>query len=169
MYDGAPSDNMFGLEMHGGFVDLAYQFFGDRDTLKTKFIIGDLTDKSNTDLAGLERTVDILHVGMFLHLWDFEGQTRVCERLVDFMNPAKGSVVVGCSAGRLEAAEWSNPLGKAMFKHDAESFEKLWAEVGRRTSTSWKVNAWLTPGTMEQGGHWDDPLARRLVFEVERL
>ncbi|KAH8887857.1 hypothetical protein GQ53DRAFT_796072 [Thozetella sp. PMI_491] len=167
--DGAPSDNMFGLEMHGGFVDIAYKFFGDKDSLKAKFVIGDLYDDSNTDLVALRGTADILHVGMFLHLWDLEGQTRACARLVEFLSPVPGSVVVGCSAGRVEAKEWFNPIGKSMFKHDVESFEKMWEEVGRRTSTSWKVRAQLSPGTMEQSGHWDDPLARRLVFEVERI
>ncbi len=168
--DGATSTNMFGLEMHGGFVNLAYDFFGDRDTLRTKFIIGDLNDRSHKDLVGLERTVDILHAGMFLHLWDLEGQTRTCERLVEFMSRAPGSVILGCSAGRVEGGRvvqpgWASPV----FKHNVSSFEKMWHEVGRRTSTSWRVDAGFSPAEPWRAGHWDDPDARRPMFEVIRI
>jgi hypothetical protein len=166
--EGAPTGNMYGLEMHGGFIDLAYDFFGDRNTLKTHFIAGDLFDKSNPEIKAIEGSIDIAHLGMFLHLWDLEGQTRACERIVELMRPQTGSLIVGHSAGRVEAAEWFNPVGPSMFKQNVESFTEMWEEVGRRTGSRWVVSASLQE-TQIEGRHWDDPLARKLVFEVERL
>lgn len=166
--EGAPSSNMYGLELHAGFIDLAYDFFGDAATLAARFIVGDLMDRSNEELRTLEATVDVAHLGMVLHLWDLEGQIRFCERVVELMRLAPGAMVVGHSAARVEAAEWFNPVGKTMFKHNVESFAEMWDEVGRRTGTSWKASSWLTLPP-EESRHWDDRLARKLMFKVERL
>lgn len=171
--DGAPSANMYGVDLQRGFVDLAYDFFGDRDTLQTRFLAGDVTrpddGETGAELAALRGTVDMLHVGMVLHLWDLETQTRFCEALVQqYARPEPGTLVFGHSAGRVEAAEWPNPLGKVMFKQNPDSFAAMWDEVSRRTGTRWKVDAWLYHGSMEKN-HWDDPQARKLMFEVTRL
>ncbi|KAH8666803.1 hypothetical protein BX600DRAFT_511702 [Xylariales sp. PMI_506] len=165
--EGAPTENMYGLELQRGFVELAYDFFGDRDTFKGHFIVGDLADPSNAEIKALHGTVDIAHLGMFLHLWDLEGQTQMCTRIAELMSPKPGSLVIGHSAGRTEPSEWFNPVGKSMYKHNGESFAKMWEEVGKRTGSTWKVNAWLQETKIE-GRHWDDPQARKLMFEVER-
>jgi hypothetical protein len=170
VHDGAPSANMYGAEQLSGFVDLAYDFFGDRDTFQGKFLVGDVTspDETNPQLAALRGTVDLIHVGMVLHLWDLETQTRFCEKLVEYARPVPGTMVFGHSAGRVEAAEWPNPVGKIMFKQNPDSFARMWDEVGRRTGTRWRTDAWLYQGSMESN-HWDDPQARKLMFEVTRL
>jgi hypothetical protein len=159
---------MYGIELHGGFIDLAYDFFGDRATLAAHFIVGDLMDKSNEALRAIEGTVDIAHLGMVLHLWSLEGQIQFCERVVQLMRPLAGAVIVGHSAGRVEASEWFNPVGKTMFKHNVESFAEMWDHVGHRTGTSWEASSWLTLPP-EESRHWDDPLARKLMFEVRKL
>lgn len=134
---------MYGVELQRDFVDISYDFFGDLDTLKAHFIFGDLMDRSNAGVEGLRGTVDIAHIGMVLHLFDLEGQTRFCERVVELMKAQAGSMVVGHSAGRIEAREWFNPVGKIMYKQNPESFTKMWEEVSRRTGTKWRCSAWL--------------------------
>jgi len=169
--DGCPSTNMFGLEKVEGFVDASYDFFGDRQTLATRFIIADLMDRTNQDAEALKGTVDVAHVGMFLHLWDLEGQTQACERITEFMSSKPGTLVVGNSVGRTKAGIWEWNGGKAFYKHNVESFTSMWKEVGRRTGTNWEVRGWMHDGLGLNGekGHWDDPLTTRLMWEVERI
>jgi len=34
---------MYGADLQCGFIDLAYDFFGDRDSLQVHFLVGDVT------------------------------------------------------------------------------------------------------------------------------
>jgi hypothetical protein len=58
-----------------------------------------------------------------------------------------------------------------MYKHNVESFEKMWKEVGERIGSEWKVNANIDAGLgVDQNKRAsDDPDTRRLVFEIERV
>lgn len=170
--DGCPSTNLFAIETAGGFVDLSYELFRDKDTLKADFIKADFLDRSNSDSQALLNTVDICHVGMVLHIFDLEGQTAACERLVEFMADRPGVRVVGSSAGRTEATVWNEGIGgKPNYMHNVESFEKMWEEVGRRTGTRWTVSAWMHDrlGLNEEKGHWSDPLRIRLIWQAQRV
>ncbi len=51
--DGCPSTNMYAIEKMSGFVDAGYEFWQDKDTLKTRFIIGDFLDRSLLTVEGL--------------------------------------------------------------------------------------------------------------------
>jgi len=169
--DGVPTDNTFVIEKEQGFLSAATDFFGDADRPPAKFICADVLDTSNADMNALLGTVDIIHVSMVLHVWDWNDQIRACERMVAFLKPQKGSLILGRLVGRLTACHWRGPAGKPMFKHNVESFHKLWAEVGRRTGTEWEVRAEFAGafGSQNGGQHWEDPATRRLMFEVERL
>jgi len=171
--DGAPASNLWGLELNPAFVEYAFDLFGDRDTFKAHFITGvDVMDVNNAELKPLEGSVDICQVNAFLHLWDLEGQKRVCERLVQLMTPAPGALIVGKHIGRVDAQEVPTPVSspgvKTMFQHNEESFAKMWEEVGRSTGTKWKVSAEL----LELGPtsvFSNDTNGRLLIFEAEKL
>ncbi len=169
--DGCPSDNMFGLEKMAGYVEQAYELFGDRDRLHTRFIVADLLDTDVAEAQALLGTVDVAHAGMLLHVWPLEPQRRACERIVQFMSPRKGALIVGNSVGRTEPIVWPGPEGTPMYKHSPESFKSMWDDVGRRTGTVWRVHAWTRPGLglNDEAAHWDDPLTTRLYWEVERM
>jgi hypothetical protein len=122
-------------------------------------------------LNELEGKMDIVQAGLFLHLFDLEGQTRACERIVGLLKQDKGVLVTGQQVGAIEPVQMPRGTGSRMYKHNAESFEKMWTEVGARTGSEWKVTARLDAGLgIEQMKRtWDDPNTRRLVFEVERI
>lgn len=44
VHDGAPSENLWGAELKGGFLELGYELFLDRETLKAHFIEADVFD-----------------------------------------------------------------------------------------------------------------------------
>ena len=64
-------------------------------------------------------------------------------------------------------------LGKKICKHSAETVAAMWDEVGRRTHSEWECRARVQDELGVEEGQafrpWDDPLTKRLVFEVERL
>ncbi|KAK3935947.1 hypothetical protein QBC46DRAFT_420675 [Diplogelasinospora grovesii] len=169
-HDGAPAESLFGLEMQGEFISLGYDFFGDRDTFGGTFIQADLLDRENKEVSKVAGTFGVVQLGMVLHIWDLEGQTSACERVVELLRDEKGVMVVGQSVGNLVGKE-SPSRGRTMYKHDAETFAKMWEEVGRRTETKWVVRASLDEGLGidQQKRTWDEPSTRRLSFEVERV
>ncbi|KAB5578313.1 hypothetical protein GE09DRAFT_952277 [Coniochaeta sp. 2T2.1] len=168
--DGAPSSSLYGLEIQSEFIELGYEFFADRDSFRGRFINADLLDRSNPEVKKLEGTLGIVQLGMVLHIWDLEGQTGACERVVELLKDERGVLVVGQSVGNVEGKEFP-ARGRMIFKHDVETFGKMWDEVGRRTGTSWVVRARLDEGLGidERKRNWDEPSTRRLSFEVERV
>lgn len=169
VHDGARSRNLVGLEVTPGLVEVAYDFFNDHDAFEGRFINADLFDLNHPNLIALRESSSIVHLGMVLHTWDLEGQARACARVVEFLQARPGVLVVGQAVGHLHAQETG--ARKRIFRHNRESFERLWDDVGRRTNTKWQVRAELDDGLGigEKTRSWDDPDTRRIRFEVERL
>jgi len=170
VHDGAPSENLWGAELKGDFLELGYELFRDRETFHAHFLEADIFDTEGP-LKQLEGRMDLIQLGLFLHLFDLAGQAKACERVVGLMKPEKGVLILGQQIGSLEAGPMALDSGSKMYKHNVESFEKMWKEVGEKTGTEWKVNASLDAGLgiNQNKRAWDDPKSRRLVLEVERI
>jgi SAM-dependent methyltransferase len=170
VHDGAPSTNLYGAELKPEFMSLSYELFLDKDTFGAHFIQADIFDSEGA-LKELEDRMDVVQISFFLHLWDLEGQTRACEKIVGLLKQEKGVLVTGQQVGATEPRQMHPESGTRMYKHNPESFEKMWREVGIRTGSEWLVRAKLDAGLgiEEKKRTWDDPNTRRLVFEVERL
>lgn len=176
--DGAPSQNLYASDLRRDFWELGYELFRDRDTLASSFIEGDIFDAGSA-LTALDGQMDVVYAGSFLHLFDYEGQRKACERIVRLLRPKPGSVVLGRQVGSVVAGERNHRTnkGSAMWRHDIASFERMWAEVGAATDTKWRVDAQLAggedmaPRAVEQGKDeisWHDSDMRRLRFAVFR-
>lgn len=168
VHDGAPSKNLWGAELKGDFLELGYELFLDRETLKAHFIEADVFDAEGP-LKQLEGKMDFIHIGLFLHLFDLEGQVKACERIVSLVKPEKGCLILGQQIGSLEPGPMA--VGSKMYKHNVDSFEKMWKEAGDRTGSEWKVKANIDAGlgVDQKQRAEDDPDTRRLVFEIERF
>lgn len=135
---------MYGSDLKGDFIDIGYDLFLDRATLKTKFIEADVFDPESK-LKPLDGTVDIVHAAAFFHLFDWDNQVTAAKRVVQLLKTQPGSMVVGRQIGNIDA----HPIvyrfnsGKQMFIHNVESFAKLWKQVGDETNTKWEVEACL--------------------------
>lgn len=163
--DGAPAGGLFGLEKEGAFLEIGYDFFGDRDRLGVRFIYGDLLDRDGEEMKDLVRTFGIVQLGMVLHIWDWEGQVRACERAVELLRDEAGVLVVGQSVGSSKGRAVP-ARGRDIFKHDPDTFAAMWEEVGKRTGTNWRVRAVLVEFERRS---WDEEDTRKLSFEVERV
>lgn len=170
MSDGAPSQNIYGADLYSAFMDLGFELFRDRKTLKSTFFPADILNEKDLLLRGLDGQMDIVYLGLFLHHFDFETCVQVCVRVSKLLKPQPGSLVMGCQVGSLvgDTKGIQIPSGGILWRHDIESFERVWKEVGELTRTEWKVEARLERGK-GFGEKWQLEGTRRLGFEVERV
>ncbi|KAK2616406.1 hypothetical protein QQS21_000647 [Conoideocrella luteorostrata] len=175
VYDGAPAENLWALEVQGEFIDLGYKLFRDGHgdgRLKAHFVTADLLDRTEPQLQAVQGTFGIVQMGMILHIWDRQGQLAACRRVVELLRPEPDSLVVGQCVGHLDGVEESHGTnGKKMLQHNAETFRSMWDELGHQTGTSWEVNAHLDESLHWGEGkqqHWSGPRVQRLVFSVVR-
>lgn len=172
--DGAPPANLHGAELHAPFIDLSYELFRDRGLAST-FMEADALAPLSADAEGvggnplskLRGDVDIVHLGMVLHVFGLEKQRALLENCVALLRPRRGSVVLGTAVGDVEGQQ--APAGHYM--HSDETFRALWADISERTGVKFEVRASLDNGLaiLEAKKKFGYDRARRLMFEVERL
>ncbi|KAK4988217.1 hypothetical protein LTR66_007374 [Elasticomyces elasticus] len=139
VYDGVPSENLRGADLHEEFIDLGYDLFRDRRTLKAEFVVGDVLKEY--EYKRFDSKIDVVLANLFFHVWNWKDQQRVGERIVKFTQPRKGSVIVGRQLGSINPKEvTAPPRGSKVFLHNAETLRKLWDDIGVATDTLWKVD-----------------------------
>lgn len=168
--DGARSENIYGTDLYGEFMDLGFELFRDRKTLKSTFFPSDILNDRNLLLKGLDGEMNVVYLGLFLHHFDFETCVKVCARVTKLLKPEPGSLIMGVQVGSLvgDTKPIPIPSGGILWRHDIKSFEKVWDEVGAITGTKWKVEARLER-SKGFGEKWQIEGTRRLGFEVWRL
>ncbi|KAL6720017.1 multidrug-resistance type transporter [Lecanora helva] len=167
--DGARSENIYGADLYGEFMELGYHLFKDRKSLKSTFFPTDIMNERDLLLNGLSGQMDVVYMGLFLHHFDFETCVQVCVRVSKLLKPKPGSLVMGCQVGSLvgDTKPIPIPSGGILWRHDIKSFEKVWEQVGEQTGTKWRVEARLEKGK-GFGEKWQLEGTRRLGFEVWR-
>ena len=97
--------------------------------------------------------------------------------MVQFSRPKSGTVIVGRHVGSTKPGVYpSVEPGSTAYRHDVESFQELWDEIGKESGTRWSVEG----TTMDEVGlqgfgdpkkrpHWWEPNMRRMLFTVRRL
>jgi hypothetical protein len=114
--------------------------------------------------------VDVLYAGSLLHLFDYQGQLKVSEIIIELLKPVKDSAVLGRQVGNVVAGETSRKTAdpaKKMYRHNDESFKKMWRDLGEKTGTKWKVEVVMGDGGQMGSARWD-PNFRDLQFAVFR-
>ncbi|OBT79249.1 hypothetical protein VF21_01878 [Pseudogymnoascus sp. 05NY08] len=171
--DGAPSENLYGTDLRSEFWDLGYALFCDKDSFKAEFLTGDVFDPAS-ELGKLDGKVDVLHAGMFFHLFSYEKQIEVAKRTVKLMRPVEGSLLVGWQVGSSDTGALRSADGVLLYRHDGESWGGLWREVGEQTGVKFAVESWmddaprLLAGVKESDEEWLKD-SRRLKFSVRRV
>ncbi|CAI7598061.1 unnamed protein product [Penicillium pancosmium] len=147
--DGASSDNLLGADTEGRFADLGYDLFKDSGTLKARFYTQSIFDE--VFLPEWHGKVDVIYLGSFLHLFDFEKQKIVVSQLTKLLRRKKGSLVFGRNLGADQGGAFRmNALGWDLYRHSEQTIRKLWAEA---PDGDWAVSAELT---RYQSEGWDD-------------
>lgn len=105
--------------------------------------------------------VDMIYAASFFHLFDYATQVLLCKHSVAILRKSPGSIVFGRQVGNVAAGAKVRQIGggRNVWRHNEESFRKLWEEVGAQTSTRWTVDIELTdaPGWTDKKsrGEWD--------------
>jgi hypothetical protein len=129
-----PSTQLTGCDLRPEFFALGYELFRDASSLKATFFPADVF-ASGTPLDDLNGKIDIIYVGSFLHLFTYDTQVRICKRLVNILRVEAGAMVVGRQVGATVAGEKISRtnMEERMWRHDEESFKRMWREVGEAT------------------------------------
>ncbi|OCK84996.1 hypothetical protein K432DRAFT_319175 [Lepidopterella palustris CBS 459.81] len=174
--DGAPSDNTYGSDLEMAFMELGYDLFLDRDTLKTKWVAGDILNPEDAGLKQLDGKIDIVHAASFFHLFNWDDQVKIAKRIVTLMKPKAGGLVIGRQMGNEKSGEYSfskDTQSKTTFRHNVESFKKMWKLVGEETNTDWEVEVSLSDsGLTQKDGfqfHFVVPATKMITFVARRL
>lgn len=179
-FDGAPPHSLYGLDVEPSFLELGYDLFCDRDGMaEATFVSGSLLkdvdeDASTSDsLSQLHGAIDIVHASSLLHLFTWDEQVRAASRLVGFAKTKAGCMILGRQVGALIAGEYRGlHEGSSSFRHNVETFQQLWEEVGEKTGSKWRVDARLDMEDvllgLNLGQKWMEAGTRRLHFVLTR-
>lgn len=131
--DGAPSENLVGSDLSPKFLDMGYDLFLDRETLKSKYYAADIFDPESELMQGEKGKLDIVHAASVIHLFDLKKQKEVLKVIIQLLKPEAGSLVVGRQVATTLPGEKSATMdpNRKMFWHNDETFVKMWDEVGQ--------------------------------------
>ncbi|KAJ6442548.1 S-adenosyl-L-methionine-dependent methyltransferase [Purpureocillium lavendulum] len=188
--DGVPAENLCGAELNATFLDLGYQLFRDKDRIKTPFYTANVFDEDDALRKERRDEFDIIHLGSFLHLFDYDGQKRAATALLKLLKRQPGgSLILGRQHGATKAKEVQNYLYKptkesesngrlpTFFNHDADSFRGMWDEIGEQTGLRFEVGTewgtWGAANGMDPAYYklwsWEDKDTLRFKFWVRVL
>ena len=197
VFDGAPSENLYGLDVEEGFIALSYDLFRDKATLKSHFVAEDmlLADEKKIDLDGpgmtiieastsptalvplvsLDKGVSIIAANSFFHLYNYSEQLKLAKRVVQLLSPERGSLILGRQVGSSVPGEYTAVNNKGTrYSHDVASFQRFWDQVANEIGDgcSFRVEATLDEEELgenkNKGQNWSEPNIRRLRFGVWR-
>lgn len=151
---------------------LGYDFFLDRATLRSRFLVADIFKGATqgapwTELEELK--ADVLHCSAFFHLFPLPDQIRSAKNIAKLVR--MGGVIVGRQSGSTKPSEVpAIKPGSTSFRHDVDTFRRLWDEVGEATGTIWTVDGTLDQVGMIGGKNTvEDENSRRMLFTVTRV
>lgn len=176
--DGVDSSRCYGTDLRLDFLELGYELFRDRETLRSKFIAadvleegGDAEGKENPLMRELEGKVDIINASSFFHLFTLEQQKVAARVVVRLLKPRKGSLLLGRQKASAVAG---NTTGRSQvakkFWHSEESWKGFWREIGEEVGAEFEVEVRMLGdrfGTLEKPLEEADGLA--MSFSVRRL
>jgi hypothetical protein len=97
-------------------------------------------------LAELDGRFDMIHSASFFHLFGWDDQLKVGERMVRFFRPGAQALVLGRQVGSETppSLEEYRSSGEKRYHHNVDSMQRLWDVIGERTNTKWKASGKLT-------------------------
>jgi SAM-dependent methyltransferase len=146
LVDGVPAAQLAGADVSAGLIACGHEYFRDADRWQCEMYIGNLFDaqaRINHEASG---RYDVIWAAMVYHLWAWDGQLKACIQTARLMKEKPGSFLFGWQLGATPAVVqkklslgWRRGTYINMFRHDEESFRKLWKEVTHETGIDFDV------------------------------
>ncbi|KAI1094964.1 hypothetical protein F5B19DRAFT_393841 [Rostrohypoxylon terebratum] len=168
--DGVPSEHLIGLDIEKALMELGYDLFLDRKTIKAQFLVADVFKGATQGRVwtDLENGIDVLHCSAFFHLFPREEQLAAAKQIAGLVK--KGGVIVGRQMGNLKPRNMpAIKQGNFMYIHNIETFDALWREVGEATQTRWKLDGTMDMVGINPNHLLEDEDSRRLLFTITRI
>ena len=159
IFDGAPADNLYASDLFPEYEDLAYDLFRDNERIpRGHFFTDNILAENEAFTSGPLMTrlgpgqVDIVAITMFLHLFNYENQLKTATRILRLLSHKPGSIILGSQAGSIDFGEQTlkppfhrshDGSRRTVFRHNPESFGRLWTEAGNVTGVPLKISAVL--------------------------
>ena len=204
--DGAPAENLHGLDLEGRFIDLGYDLFRDHETLQSRFVVADLQNHEQQEdeqgkeeeerngsspdpraspshsplpaklaASALANQISIIAANSIFHLYSLPEQLALAKRVVRFLTPERGSLILGRQVGSTVPGEYTSVDNKGTrYAHDVDSFRRFWEQVASEVGGGcrFRVEATLDEEELgenrNQGQNWSEPNIRRLLYGVWR-
>lgn len=148
-FDAGTSANLLGADIEGRFIELGYELFRDRRSLKAKFSTGSIFDEDF--LIDRHGKVDMIYLGSFLHLFSRTQQRLIVAKLEKLLVPKPGALVFGRNSGAETGGEFRmESLGWNLYRHSNDTIKELW-EGG--VEGKWEIESGLS--RYESAG-WDN-------------
>jgi hypothetical protein len=159
---------------------IGFDLFRDKSSFNATFIQSDVLDDSSEVMRKLGHSCDVVFLGLLLHLFSYDLQLEASKNIVN-LTKGKGSIVAGKNGGWDKAGTEERKLniqneGKndqpTRFRHDKQSFTKMWEEVSHATGTKWDVHIDIVPDTLQWRRPEDGPQLHQnewLYFTMTRI
>ncbi|KAH8816374.1 hypothetical protein F5884DRAFT_747875 [Xylogone sp. PMI_703] len=158
-FNGIPSTNLYGSDLIPAYITTSYELFNDKDTFKGTLVPADAFSDTiwEKEWSGWEGKFDVVHAGLFLHLFTWERQLIMCQTIIKLLKSKEGDgkndrviflgEMVGQRGGGEKGTGFKGPSGEEhkVYLHDPDSMKRLWDEAAQKTGTvgQWKVEGKL--------------------------
>ncbi|KAK7996667.1 hypothetical protein PG989_004707 [Apiospora arundinis] len=165
--DGAPPENLTGLDIAESLMELGKDLFLDRDTLESRFVVADVFKGAAQGSAWTQLQegggFDVIHCSAFFHLFSLDDQIAAAKQVAGLVKKGgnhRGSVRPGNVPAIKE--------GSVSFRHDIRSLDDMWNRVGEATGTQWDVTGSMDMVGVNPESPVEDANSRRLLFTISR-
>lgn len=151
--EGVDPSRLYGSDLRQGYLDIGYELWNDKAKNGATFVAGDLLrdpgggQGDDDALAVLDGKISIVHMQNFFHLFLWEDQVKGAKRIIQFLTSgaANKHMIFGEQIGTLEPGNKPLPGTETgitqRYLHNAETWQRLWDEIGDQTGTKWKTQS----------------------------
>ena len=157
LFDGVDPGRVYGADLRPEFIETGYELFRDEYNFpRTEHFIApaDVFDfSSESELSRkCDGKVRILHTTAVFHLFNWEEQVKMAQRCLQLMTSKLGRVLIcGAQVGNIEAGEHGRHRGGgSRYRHNAESWKRLWEEVVQMEPSRGKVKSIEVKSDLEE-------------------
>ncbi|KAI1657749.1 hypothetical protein F4813DRAFT_359425 [Daldinia decipiens] len=169
VFDGVPSERLVGLDIERPLLELGYDLFLDRETLKSHFVIADILEAQGKTWESLEeRGFDVIHCSAVFHLFTLDRQVIAAKHIARLVK--KGGIIIGRQMGSVKPGDVpALTKGTFSYRHDVDTFDAMWKKVGEATQTRWNVEGVMDMVNINPNNYLEGEDSRRLLFTVTRI
>jgi SAM-dependent methyltransferase len=157
LFDGADPARIYGADLRPEFIDMGYELFKDEATFpRAEHFIApaDVFDFStDSELSKkCDGRVRILHSTAVFHLFNWEEQVKMARRCLQLLTSKTGrALICGGQVGNVNAGEFPRRrLGGTRFRHNEESWKRLWEEVMQMERGTHEIKALEVHSIMQE-------------------